>query len=150
MIKNYLKIGLRSLGRNRSYTFLNILGLSIGVAACILLYVVISYERSFDNFHAKKDRIYRVVRDVKGKDGNSAFTPGNPLPTVAALEVDIPQFEKIVPVFGTLDPQITVLGRNAENTSNEKKFLENDAGMMAGSGFFELFDYPWLSGTPEV
>jgi len=150
MIKNYLKIGLRSLSRNRSYTFLNILGLSIGVAACILLYVVISYERSFDNFHAKKDRIYRVVRNVKGKDGNSNFSPGNPLPAIAALEVDVPQFEKIVPVFGTIDPQITVLGKDANSLSNEKKFLETNTGMVVGPEFFDLFDFKWLQGNAKV
>ncbi len=150
MIKNYLKTGFRSLLRNKSFTFLNVLGLSVGIASSILLFVVIRYESSFDNFHAKKDRIYRIVKETKGTNGNTDFTPGNALPTLAALQTDIPQFEKIVPVNGTLNPQITVMGRDSGNISNEKKFLEEQVGLVTNSSFFDVFDFPWMTGSPKV
>lgn len=150
MLLNNLKIAYRSLARNRGFTILNTLGLSVGVAAALLLFMVVRYELSFDTFHAHYDLIYRVMRQDIYPDGNSQVTPGNPLPMLAALKTDIPQFEKVVPVFGTLDPQVTVLGSNPNSRDVSTKFLENNEGLMVGPEFFKLFDYPWLVGTPEV
>ena len=61
MIKNYLKTAWRSLLRNKSYAAINVAGLAIGIAACLLIFLIVHFETSFDNFHANKDRIYRVV-----------------------------------------------------------------------------------------
>nr|MBA2562754.1 ABC transporter permease [Chitinophagaceae bacterium] len=58
MIKNYLILAWRTLLRNKSNTFINVAGLSIGIAACLLIFIVIRFELSFDTFHSKKDRIY--------------------------------------------------------------------------------------------
>ena len=150
MFRNYIKIAVRNLLRNRSFTILNTLGLSVGVAAALLLFVAVRYELSFDRFHTKYDRIYRVVRQEVNPDGTQDFTPGSPLPVTAALKTDIPQFEQVVPVFGTLDPQVTVLGRdpNAANFSN--KFIEKNEGLAVDPNFFTLFDFRWLIGSPAV
>ncbi len=110
MLTNYLKIAFRNLARHRAFTILNVLGLSVGAAASLLLFMVVRYELSFDKFHADSDRIYRLVRSQVYPSGQEDLSTGNPLPVAAALKTDIPQFEKIVPVFGTLDPQVTVLG----------------------------------------
>lgn len=150
MLLNNLKIAYRNLARHRGFTILNTLGLSVGVAAALLLFMVVRYELSFDTFHTKYDRIYRVLRQQTYPDGSGEKGPGNPLPVVPALKTDIPQFETVVPVFGTLDPQVTVLGSDPNSRDVSTKFIEQDEGLMVGPDFFQLFDYPWLVGTPEV
>ncbi|CAG5069657.1 hypothetical protein DYBT9623_02393 [Dyadobacter sp. CECT 9623] len=150
MITTHLKIAFRTLLRYRNYTILNVMGLSIGVAACLLLYVVYNYESGFDRFHAKQNRIHRIVRQTQYPGGQIDYTPGNPLPFAPALKVDLPQLEQIVSVYGTMDAQVTVLGKNANNQSADKKFREEDDGLMTEPAFFELFDFPWLTGTKAV
>ncbi len=150
MLLNNLKIAYRNLARHRNFTILNTLGLSVGVAAALLLFMVVRYELSFDTFHTQYDRIYRVVRQQVYPDGSGEMGPGNPLPVAAALKTDIPQFEWVVPVFGTLDPQVTVLGSDPNSRDMSTKFIEQNEGLMVGPEFFTLFDYQWLVGSPEV
>ncbi|QRR00089.1 ABC transporter permease [Dyadobacter sandarakinus] len=150
MLKNHLIIAWRALVRYKGFTTLNVLGLSVGVASCLLLYVVYTYESGFDKFHKKYDRIYRIVRQTKFPNGQIDFTGGNPLPYEAALKVDMPQLGKIVPVYGTLEPQVTVLGKNMNAAGLDRKFREDDEGLVTTPEFFELFDFAWVMGTKEV
>ncbi|GAB2790304.1 ABC transporter permease [Rhabdobacter roseus] len=150
MIRSYLKIAWRNLTRHRGFTILNTLGLSVGVAAALLLFMVVRYELSFDTFHPHYDRVYRLVQQQTYADGGEEITPGSPLPVAAALKTDIPQFEKIVPIFGTLDPQVTVLGSDPASQDVSTKFMEKNEGVMVEPDFFQLFNYRWLVGRPEV
>jgi hypothetical protein len=61
MIRNYFKTAWRNLLRNKSYAAINIAGLAIGIAACLLIFLIVQFETSFDNFHSKKEHIYRVI-----------------------------------------------------------------------------------------
>src|SRR5687768_12297814 len=70
MLKNYFKIAWRNITRHKVYTTINILGLSLGICACIVIYLISSYELSFDTFHSGKERIYRVMADVTENTGN--------------------------------------------------------------------------------
>jgi putative ABC transport system permease protein len=150
MFKNYLKIATRALLRYRNYTILNVLGLSVGVAACLLLYVVFTYESGFDKFHKNYDQIYRIARKTEYPNGQIDYTPGSPLPYEAALKVDIPQLGTVVPVYGTVDPQVTVIGKDADSQKTDKKFKEEDQGLLTVPEFFDLFDFEWLSGSKSV
>ncbi|WP_420151148.1 ABC transporter permease [Spirosoma sp.] len=150
MLTNYFKIAWRNLVRKRAFTLLNTLGLSVGVAAALLLFLVVRYELSFDKFHTQYDRIYRVARHEVYSNGSDEFTPGSALPVAAALKADIPQFEKIVPVFGTLDPQVTVLGADAKATNSKTKFIEKNEGLLVEPDFFKLFNFRWILGRPEL
>src|SRR5829696_9008444 len=98
MIKNYFKTAFRNLLRNKSYAAINITGLAVGIAACLLIFLVIQYESSFDTFHKKKDRIYRVVSEFKSPDGTS-YSPGVPFPVTEALRVDFLQLNKVAAIF---------------------------------------------------
>src|SRR6266496_642395 len=90
MLKNYLKTALRNLSRNKGYAAINVSGLAVGMAACILLFIVVRYELSYDKFQPDYQNIYRVVTQDKYSDGLS-YTPGTPFPVLDALRVDIPQ-----------------------------------------------------------
>ena len=78
------------------------------------------------------------------------FTSGTALAMIDGLKQEIPQFEKVVPVCGTLEPQITVLGKDPNNNSNNTKYTEENQGICAGPEFFEVFDFKWLVGSPKV
>ncbi len=74
----------------------------------------------------------------------------SPLPVAAALKTDIPQFAQIVPTFGTLDPQVTVLGSNANALDAPVKYSERNEGILVEPSFFKLFNFRWLIGTPDA
>lgn len=150
MIQNYFKIARRNLMRHRGFTLLNVLGLSVGVAAALLLFMAVRYQLSFDTFHPDYDRIYRVVSKQVYANGNEEFSPGNPLPAEAALRNDIAQLETVVPVFGTLDPYVTVLGNKSDASNPGTKFMEEDEGLLVGPEFFQLFNFHWLIGQSNV
>ncbi|MEJ7684820.1 MAG: ABC transporter permease [Segetibacter sp.] len=65
MIKNYLKVAFRKLWSHKAFSFINIIGLAIGMTACFLIYLYVTFELSYDTFHTKAERIYRVVADIK-------------------------------------------------------------------------------------
>ena len=65
MFKNYFKIAFRNLWKHKVFSFLNILGLTVGLTACFLIFLYVRFELSYDYFHSKADRIYRVVADIK-------------------------------------------------------------------------------------
>ena len=126
MIKNYLKIAWRNLVRHKAYSAINIAGLAVGIAASLLIFVVVAYEWSYDKFQKNYDRIYRVVTYAKNSDGSEDRNPGIPGPAYEALKTDFPQFEKIAPVFALGNTQMIVLGNDANNNvAASKKFIES-------------------------
>ena len=144
MLKNYITIAFRNLLRNKHYALINIFGLAVGIAGCLLIYLVISFELSFDNFHKKKDRTYRLFTEMKTPEGIN-YSGGVPFPTAAALKLDYPQLEKVISVFKESDVQITIPGNSSGMV---KKFKEENGVFFAQPEFFDVFDFEWLSGNP--
>ncbi|WP_121808133.1 ABC transporter permease [Mucilaginibacter kameinonensis] len=146
MIKNYFKIAWRNLMRNKSYASINITGLAIGIAACLLIFLVVQYETSFDNFHANKDRIYRVVTVNSGPDGTHANS-GTPLPLAEGLKFDIPQVKQVSNIMKN-DGSHYAVG-DVRNVGAMKKFKE-DLAYYADPGFFQIFAFSWLAGDKNT
>jgi len=82
MIKNYLNVAWRNIARNRLYTALNVFGLALGLCACIVIYVIVSYEFSFYGFHPGKSQIYRVMGDATENTGEKLHFAKLPMPVV--------------------------------------------------------------------
>lgn len=141
MLKNYFKTALRNLLRNKSYAAINIIGLSVGIAACLLIFLVVQFELSFDNFHAKKDKIYRVMSEFDLPEGKS-YSTGVPFPVGPQLRIDYPQIEKVAGIYGRNYEQITVEQPGAE----PKKFIEERGIFFAEPEFFQMFDFPLVAG----
>src|SRR5262245_58983802 len=118
MIKNYLKTAFRNLKRNRSYAIINVLGLAVGIAAAILIFLVIQFETSFDNFHPKKKNIYRVGTQFKTQDG-MAYSGGIAFPAGPALLSEFSQVRQEARIFKVGDEQVSV-----EENGRVKKFNE--------------------------
>src|SRR4051812_48045880 len=90
MLTNYFKIAFRNILRHRAFAAINIAGLAIGIAACLLLFRVVKYETSYDKFQPNYQHIFRVVTEDKTTDGSN-YTPGLPIPALDALRIDLPQ-----------------------------------------------------------
>ena len=122
MLKNYFKTALRNLVRNKNFTIINILGLAIGIAVCVMIFIIIQFHSGFDNFHSKKDRIYRVLTEYHHADSKDVFNGrGVPYGFPHALKTSFPQIEQVAPVVAGENDLITVL-----NNANEtvEKFKE--------------------------
>lgn len=136
MFKNYLKVTLRSLRRDRAYSFTNVLGLAVGFACCLLIVMYVQHERSFDQFNTKADRIFRVEFDVTGTRGSSRWKV-SPVPTTALLKSQLPEIEAVVRVGPEAEPLIQ---------KDELSFYE-DYLFKSEPELFEIFDFPILSGS---
>src|ERR1700748_1753797 len=94
MIRNYIKMAVRSLMKNKGFTFINVFGLALGLATCLLIVFYVFDELSYDRYNLKADRIYRVNNDIKF-GGNENSYAVSPAPMAAALKGDFPEVEYV-------------------------------------------------------
>src|SRR5215211_995943 len=107
MIKNYFRIAWRKLSRHKAYAAINIIGLAIGIAACLMLFTVVKYELSFDTFQPNYHRIYHIASERKNSEGIS-YGEGVPFPAYDALKLKFPQMVTSA-MFANYNSQVTVL-----------------------------------------
>ncbi|MEP7376966.1 MAG: ABC transporter permease [Chitinophagaceae bacterium] len=136
MIKNYFKVAIRYLLRNKGYTAINVFGLSIGVTCCVLMMLFVRSEWSYDKFHTKADRIYRLWQEEK-YDGQNFINTVTPLSAATVIQATYPEVESTCRVFAT-DPIIKV-GQNSFT----------DAVRMVDSSFFKVFDFEITQGSKQ-
>ena len=148
MIKNYFKIALRNIARHKAYAAINISGLTVGIAACLLIFVVIQYETSFEKFQPNYKNVYHLVTQQERKDGIT-YTPGVPYPSAPALRLDFPQ-AKVGTLFSSYGSQLTIPGKDAGNAAADKKFIEPIGVFFGEPEFFGILKSVWLSGNPAV
>ncbi|HEU5054665.1 MAG TPA: ABC transporter permease [Hanamia sp.] len=143
MLKNYFKTAFRNFQRNKSYALINTLGLAVGIAACFLIFLVVQFESSFDNFHPKKNSIYRVGTQFHNQDGVS-YSAGVAFPVANGLRLDFPQIKKVASIYRN-GGQITI-----EDPGNQEKKLQEDNFYYAEPQFFNIFNFPFLSGDAKT
>ena len=134
MFTNYLKVAFRYLANHKGYTIINVLGLSVGVACCILIMLFVKSEWSFDRFHSKTDRIYRawLEEHYQGQVFTNVVTP---IPLGPVLQAHLPEVGSTCRVAA-----LNTLVRNNNNTFN-------DPVNMVDSSFFNLFDFHLKEGN---
>jgi putative ABC transport system permease protein len=139
MIKNYFKIAFRNLWRHRVFSLINILGLTVGMTACFLIFLYVRFEMSYDNMHSKSDRIYRIICDIKTP--TETMKPGGPSWAVGPHLTmgDFPQVEASVRITGD---ELLVRKGNV-------KFQELNS-IYADSSFFQVFDFKLIKGNPHT
>jgi putative ABC transport system permease protein len=148
MIRNYLKIAWRNLWKNKVYSFINVLGLTIGLSACILIYLLVSFEYSFENFRENKDQVFRVTSVFKTPDGIENINPGIAGPAPQAIRSEITGIEKVAP-FQVFSTKVEI-----KEKGKIKKFLAAEWGkskdeiIVCEPNYFEIFKYEWLIGNP--
>lgn len=140
MLSSYLNIAIRNLWKYKSLSFINIIGLAIGMAITLLSLLYITNELSFDKFHEKKDRIYRVIvkteSTVKASESASVFTPG----VGPSFEAEIPEIESMVRVSYPKEAFVII---------NEENYLARSI-FYVDSAFFNVFSFPLISGNPNT
>lgn len=147
MFKNYFKIAFRSLFRHKTFSIINISGLAIGIASCLLLFMVVKYELSYNKSQPDYDHIYHVVTRDKEQNENF-YTPGVPFPVLAALRLDFPEITTGA-LYASFGSQVTVLGENNSNSNADKKFIEESGFFFADPQFFQVFHYEFLAGSAK-
>lgn len=144
MIKNYIKTAYRSLWKNKGFTAINVLGLSIGLATCLLIVFYVVDELSYDKYNTKADRIYRVTENVRlnGREGSSA---GTAAPLMDALKSNFPQIEKIARLIPATSlfwsPQKFYIKKGTEN-------IQERSIVYSESNIFDVFTLPMIDGSP--
>src|SRR3990170_8562647 len=139
MIKNYLKIAFRNLWRHKAFSFINIMGLTVGMTACFLIFLYIRFELSYDSFHTKADRIYRIVCDIKTP--TEVIKAGGPSWAVPPnVKKEFSEIESFVRIAG---------GDNVLVRKGDIKFQEENS-MWVDSSFFKVFDFKLLKGNPQT
>lgn len=137
MLKNYFKVAMRYLLRNKGYTAINIFGLAIGITCCVLIMLFVRSEFSYDKFHAKSDRIYRAWVREHYDDQDDIIDINTPLPLAGALQESFPEIESTCRVFNIV-PLVKI---------GEQSFTEDIR--MVDSSFFRIFDFALLEGNRE-
>jgi len=136
MIKTYLKTAFRSLVKNKGFTFINVLGLALGLAACLLIVFYVFDELSYDRFNTKADRIFRVNNEVKF-GGNTNSYACSPAPTAAALKADFPEIEQVV----------RFREKGGNNVKKGNQSIHEDKMIYADNSIFDVFTLPIVSGS---
>lgn len=144
MFKNYFKITYRNFLRQKVYSMINLSGLAIGIACSILIFIFIYDELSYDTFHSKSDRIYRVLEKFES-EGVGEHSASLPFPTGPALKTDFSrQVEHVVRFFNFQSPSLALAYKAAEKGFNESNIF------FADSTFFKVFDFELISGDKET
>jgi ABC-type antimicrobial peptide transport system permease subunit len=146
MFKNYFKIALRTLGKNKAFTAINIFGLAIGISASLVIFLLVNYHFSFDKFQRDNDRIYRVVSNFSFS-GEIYHNSGVTDPMASAVRRELTGLDAVIP-FRTWngDPKVSIPGE-----TKEPLVLKHEKNVVfADSNYFNLLNYHWLAGSSKI
>lgn len=138
MLKSYLITAIRNLRKNRLYSAINILGLALGIACCLVIFVIVRYETSFDDYHRRADRIYRVNLNLHLPQG-TVFSGNNYAPLAEAIRDDVVGLETATAVYCLKEYQF----------SRENDTFEDTYAFFADQHYFEVFDADWIAGNQQ-
>jgi putative ABC transport system permease protein len=148
MLKNYFVTAFRNFWRNKVFTTINVLGLSIGISTALVIFLIVYYEFSFDGFEKDGNRIYRVVLDVKfnGKEGHSAAVPA---PLGSAVQNEVTGIDETVPVMqfqGDATAKVSVVN----NSGKPVIYKKQPNIVFTNQQYFQLMPYQWLAGPRQT
>lgn len=148
MFKNYFKTAFRIFTHNKTFAAINVLGLSIGISAALVIFLIVQYEFGYDKIETDSNRIYRVVMDLKfnGNDGHSAAVPA---PLSAAIQKEVTGVEATVPLM-QFQGDGTAKASIKRNGSSQLIAFKKQAGIVfTNPQYFSLLPFHWIVGTPE-
>jgi putative ABC transport system permease protein len=139
MLKNYIKTAFRSLRKNTGFTAINILGLSVGLATCLLIVFYVIDELSYDRFNKKADRIARVNFEIKFGGNNSKYAQSM-APLAQVLKSEFPAVEAAV----------RLQGRGGVHVKKDNENIQEDMMVYSDPGLFDVFTLPMINGNPAT
>lgn len=148
MLKNYFKVGFRNILRHKAFSLINITGLSVGIACCIIIMLYIKNELSYDRYHEKYNRIYRVLQTFRSTEDPGSLPPPTPeefqvwgcAPVGPALQTDFPEIKS----FFRFTSPVNLLFQY------ENKRFQEDNMVFADSTAFKVFSWNLISGDEET
>jgi putative ABC transport system permease protein len=138
MFKNYLIIVLRNIKKHKGYSFINIMGLAIGIACCLLIVLYVGFEMSYDSYHQDADRIYRIGTHID-RSGEKWTTTGTPVPFAPYVRQNFPQVEQAARIRRRFNPLVK---------SGDNVFFEGSI-IYADEEILDIFFIPFIKGNPE-
>lgn len=142
MLRNYFLIALRSIAKNRAHTIINVLGLALGTTCAIVIFLILRFELSYDNFHPDSDRTYRIVTEYN-KTEKLGYNSGMTYPLPAALRQDFAELEYVAIVDGNLyDPVVAV----TKQDGTVDRFKESNV-VFTDPEYLTMFHYEWIEGN---
>ena len=148
MFKAYFKLAYRNIFRNKVFSLINICGLALGIVACIVIFLITTYDFSFDRDHVDGDRIYRIAGTAHRPSGEDMFL-NSVIPEVSAFERVIPGFEARVG-FHMIHEKVSV--PQPDGSKHEFSAMTQDekgsSEIITGPSYFSVFKYDWLAGSP--
>lgn len=139
MFKNYIKIAVRNLRKQKLYSLINILGLAVGLAFCVMVLLFINDELTYDNFHTNKDRIYRLFREPVVENSPIDRELYMPIPTGTAMKAEFPEVEEYV--------RLAPFGTNV--IRHEGELFDQDQVVFSDPQFFKVFSFPMITGNEQ-
>lgn len=140
MFKNYIKIAFRNMKRHKGYSFINITGLAVGMACCILILLWVQDEMSYDKFHEYRDRLYRIVDHEVFANGSEIYFTSNPPALGPTLMNDYPEIVNTA--------RIDWMGGRV--VRHEDRIFQEDAFARVDPSLFEMFSFPLIAGDPKT
>ena len=141
MLRNILKLAFRSIWKNKTFSLINIIGLSIGLSASFVIGIMIFYELSFDKFHSNGELVYRVTSDFVAPEGEF-HNRGVPVPLGKEVREGLSGIEMATTFFNTYFAKVY-------SDVGDKTFRDIDDAIYTDEAYFELFKYKWLAGDPK-
>jgi putative ABC transport system permease protein len=150
MFKNYVLVAWRNIFRHKLYTAIHIIGLAVGICACMAIWSVTHYELSFDKFHPDRDRIFRVVTEMRTTSGQLKHWGDIAEPAMPAIRKELTGIE-VVGQFHNFNPTISIPGDHGRVAKFPKVegHAFNDI-VLAEPEYFDIFNYQWLAGDPST
>ncbi len=150
MFRNYLTIAWRNIVRNKVYTFINVTGLALGICACIVIYLVTLFDFSFDQFHPDKERIYRIVGQIRNAGGEDIFL-NSLVPDVAGLENQVPGFEAKAAFYNYgFDVSVPDGEKQPKKFDNTIPGSHSTSIILTWPQYFDVFSYQWVQGSAQT
>jgi len=145
MIRNYLKIAFRNFRKHKLFTLINIVGLTIGISAALVIYLIVHFDFTFDKHHPDGDRIYRVVSHY-GYNGESGYNDGVTAALPLAVKGEVSGLAESAPFRTIAQPNVVVPNGNKAPA----KFRNQADVILADGRFFNIFTYQWLAGSAKT
>ncbi len=142
MLKNYLKMAWRSIFKNKISSAINILGLSVGISACLAILIFVRYESTFDEYHSKAEQTFRVVQHNK-LPNQILYWNTTAYPLAEALRDDFPEIDLVTQTMGPVGQEFSIV-----DTGTVKKFEESQV-LYVDPFYPKVFDIKWKSGNPD-
>jgi putative ABC transport system permease protein len=146
MLANYFRIAVRNFRNHKLFSVINIAGLAIGISAALVIYLIVQHEFSFDKFHQDKDRLYRVVSEMKFPD-MTIHNSGVPYPTSRAAREEMTGIELLTHFATANEMKVSV---PIPGNQSPAVFRHQEGIVYADENYFAMFAYQWLAGSPQT